>query len=49
MEEIAANSWLVAPVDMKILFELPYHERWLAAGKLLGLDLSHLISDAGHA
>ncbi len=48
-EEIAANSWLVAPVDMKILFDLPYHERWLAAGNLIGLDLSRLVSDAGHA
>ncbi|MDQ2993787.1 MAG: YqgE/AlgH family protein [Pseudomonadota bacterium] len=48
-EEIAANSWLVAPVDMKILFELPYAERWLAAAKLLGLDFSRLVSDAGHA
>lgn len=48
-EEIADNSWLVAPVDMKILFDLPYQERWIAAGKLLGLDFSRFISDAGHA
>lgn len=48
-DEIAANSWLVAPVDMRILFELPYQDRWIAAGRLLGLDFSRFISDAGHA
>lgn len=48
-EEIAANSWLVAPVDMALMFETPYQERWLAAAKLLGLDFTKLVSDAGHA
>ncbi len=48
-EELAANSWLAGPVDSKIIFETPVEQRWEAAATLLGVDLSLLSSDVGHA
>ncbi len=48
-EELAANSWLSGPVDSKIIFETPAEQRWEAAATLLGIDLSLLSNDIGHA
>ena len=47
--EIMSNSWLNTPVDSGVLFGTPVSERWLAATRLLGVDVSHLASSAGHA
>lgn len=47
--EILHNDWLNTPVNHSVLFGLPAPERWLAATQLLGLDISHLASQAGHA
>ena len=47
--EIMSNSWLNTPVDKSILFGTPVAERWLAATRLIGVDVSHLASVAGHA
>jgi len=48
-QEIVNNYWLTCPAEKQILFELPYAERWHAAMKLLGIDISKLSSDIGHA
>ncbi|HSC47745.1 MAG TPA: YqgE/AlgH family protein [Gammaproteobacteria bacterium] len=48
-EELRSNSWLSAPADMRIVFETPVEQRWQAAAKLIGVDLSLLSGDAGHA
>jgi putative transcriptional regulator len=48
-EEIRSNAWLNVPMDISILFETPYNERWRAAVKLLGIDSERLSSHAGHA
>lgn len=47
--EIAQNSWLTVPAEKQILFELPLEKRWESAGKMLGIDLSLLSTQAGHA
>ena len=47
--EILNNTWLNTPINHGVLFGLPPPERWLAATQLLGLDISHLASQAGHA
>ncbi|MGH8279511.1 MAG: YqgE/AlgH family protein [Gammaproteobacteria bacterium] len=47
--EIAANSWLSMPADRRIIFETPVAERWRAAAQMLGVDLTLLSGDAGHA
>jgi putative transcriptional regulator len=48
-DEIRANAWLSAPVDPGLIFELPYESRWLAAGRLLGVELSRISPISGNA
>jgi putative transcriptional regulator len=47
--EIVQNAWLTVPCDERILFDTPYEQRWLAAGRLLGIDLATISPHAGHA
>ena len=47
--ELQANAWLTVEANERVLFELPYEERWDAAVKLLGIDAARLGSEAGHA
>ena len=47
--EMAQNAWLTVPADERLLFATPVAERWQAAGRLLGVNLLHLSSEAGHA
>jgi len=47
--EMASNTWLSCPADEQIIFNTPVEERWKTAAKLIGVDLSLLSSDAGHA
>jgi putative transcriptional regulator len=48
-EEIRANAWLSAPVDLDLIFEMPFESRWHAAGRLLGVELSRLSPIGGNA
>lgn len=48
-DEILHNSWLNTPVDGDVLFALPPRERWQAATRLLGVDVTQLTGAAGHA
>jgi putative transcriptional regulator len=47
--EVAQNAWLTVPADEQLLFATALDDRWEAACRLLGVDLLHLSSDAGHA
>jgi len=47
--EMVQNAWLSVPANPQVLFETPFEKRWLAAGRLLGIDLATLSPDAGHA
>ncbi len=47
--EMANNTWLSSPADLSILFQVPYQQRRQAAARILGVDLSTLSHDAGHA
>jgi putative transcriptional regulator len=47
--EISENAWLSGPADRSILFEIPVEARWTAAANLLGVDLTTLSGEAGHA
>ena len=47
--EMANNIWLNCPADEQIIFNTPTEERWKAAANLIGVDLSLLSSDTGHA
>jgi len=48
-QEIGQNSWLNGPVNRDILFNLPIEERWHAAAEHLGVNLTQISGDAGHA
>lgn len=44
--EIEENSWVVAPLDSTIIFDVPAHERWAAALKSIGIEPGALV-DSG--
>ena len=47
--EIHANGWLIAPSDTDILFSSKIENKWYTALSNLGIDITMLSSDAGHA
>ena len=47
--EILNNSWLNTPVDQAILFKTPSRDRWQAATRLLGVDVTQISFGAGHS
>lgn len=47
-QEIADNAWLLSPVNLNILFDLPFQQRWRAAAKLVGVDIDRLSGEVGH-
>jgi putative transcriptional regulator len=48
-EELAANAWLSGPADIAIVFDTPYDRRWEAAAALIGVDLTLISGETGHA
>ncbi len=48
-QEIAQNAWLTVEADPEVMFDLPAERRLPAAMRLLGIDLSRLSDDVGHA
>lgn len=47
--EIKANGWLNCPADPDIIFDDDLDTKYKRAMAKLGIDLSHLVNDAGHA
>lgn len=47
--EMLANSWLNVPAFPDIVFDMPFNQRWMAAARTLGIDISRISPDAGHA
>ena len=47
--EIAANGWLHCPADSDLLFDRNLEQKYERAMSKIGIDPSHLVSDAGHA
>lgn len=48
-DEMLANSWLSVPASADIVFETPFAERWAQAAQTIGIDISQISPDAGHA
>lgn len=48
-QELAENSWLSGPADETVLFNTPTERRLEAAAALLGVDLTLISSQTGHA
>lgn len=47
--ELQENAWLTVAADLAILFQTPLEQRWSAAARLMGVDLTLLTDYAGHA
>ncbi|MBN8910936.1 MAG: YqgE/AlgH family protein [Rhizobiales bacterium] len=47
--EIQANGWLHCPPDLNLLFDADVEGKYARALAKIGVDPSHLVSDAGHA
>jgi len=47
--EMLANSWLNVPASPDIVFDMPFGKRWMSAAQTLGIDISRISPDAGHA
>jgi len=47
--EILANGWLTVEADANIVFNVSLEEKWQSALTKLGIDLSLLSEEAGHA
>ncbi len=47
--EIQANSWLNADPEEEIIFHTELEDKWARAMQMLGVDLSLLSAEAGHA
>ncbi len=47
--ELQENTWLTCPAENRIIFDLPYHQRWKGAADILGIDINLLSDVAGHA
>ena len=48
-QEMLANSWLNVPATPEIVFDTPFKDRWMSAARILGIDISRISTDAGHA
>ncbi len=48
-QEILENSWLNTPANAQIIFDTPFADRWQQSAQLLGIDLSTISAEAGHA
>lgn len=48
-QEVLHNHWLTAPGKPQLIFETPVSERWIAAGRLAGVDLNTISPHSGHA
>jgi putative transcriptional regulator len=48
-QEMAQNAWLSGPVDSQVIFATDSANRWRAAAANMGIDISLLSSESGHA
>lgn len=47
--ELQEDAWLTVRADLGVLFDTDLEQRWMAAARLIGLDLSQLAPYSGHA
>jgi putative transcriptional regulator len=47
--EMHDNAWISLPVDERIVFGMPFEDRWHAVWRQLGIDIGRMSHVAGHA
>jgi putative transcriptional regulator len=48
-QELTQNAWLTVGASLDVIFDLPAEQRLSAAMRLLGVDLTRLSDEVGHA
>lgn len=48
-QEMADNAWLTTPASLELIFEVPFAQRWQAAARQLGVDMSLISTQVGRA
>ncbi|MEC9375478.1 MAG: YqgE/AlgH family protein [Pseudomonadota bacterium] len=48
-EEIRQNAWLTVPANSDLIFATPFEQRWQASAANIGVSISSLSPQAGHA
>ena len=48
-QELAENAWLTSPASLELIFDVPFSQRWHAAARQLGVDMSPISTQSGHA
>lgn len=48
-EEMLNNAWLTVPASPEVIFDVPFADRWAFAAQSIGIDISKMSPDAGHA
>lgn len=48
-QEMRDNAWISLPVDDRIVFDMPFEDRWHAVWRQLGIDVGRMSHVAGHA
>jgi putative transcriptional regulator len=47
--EMLSNTWLTVPAEADVIFDVPFADRWRVAANIIGIDISQISPDAGHA
>jgi putative transcriptional regulator len=47
--EMLHNTWLTVPATAKLIFDVPFEERWSSAAETMGIDINQISPHAGHA
>ncbi|MDG2376175.1 MAG: YqgE/AlgH family protein [Woeseiaceae bacterium] len=47
--EMLANTWLSVPARPEVIFDVPFADRWTVAAETIGINISQISPDAGHA
>ena len=48
-DELQTNSWLIAPYNPELIFNVPMEQRWHVAAASIGVDPKYLSNQIGHA
>jgi putative transcriptional regulator len=48
-KEIINNQWLICPFNAKLLYDVPFENRWTEAALTIGVHMDQLIPGGGHA
>ncbi len=48
-QELVDDHWLLVPASVKVMFETPFAQRWQQAAMQVGIDITSIVGDTGHA